>query len=253
MPGHLKCRDYLVEGFRKFTGTVRIQEFGAVVGEGSSPIPAFNIIARFRPEKTPRILICAHWDTRPWADQDPDPRNFSKPIPGANDGASGAAVLLEIARILSRNEPPVGVDLVLFDAEDLGDPETGEGWIQGSTFFVRTLPPSDYPSFGVLIDMIGDRDLQIHKEDYSREHAGDVVDRVWATAARLNLPGFKPSVKYPILDDHIPFLQAGIPCVDLIDFDYPFWHTLADTPDKCSPESLAQVGNLLVALIYGTD
>ncbi len=251
--GHVKCREYLTENLRESADSVRLQEFGAVVGSGASPVPAFNIIARFQPDKKPRILLCAHWDTRPWADQDPDPGNFSTPITGANDGASGVAVLLEMARILSQNEPPVGVDLVLFDAEDLGDPETDEGWIQGSTYFVRNLPPSDYPRFGVLIDMIGDRDLQIHREDYSQEHARDVVDRIWSTAARLKLPAFKPSVKYPMLDDHIPFLQAGIPCVDLIDFDYPFWHTLADTPDKCSPESLAQVGTLLVTLIYAGD
>ncbi len=252
-PAQLECRDYLVESLKKWTGSVRVQEFAAAVGTDSPRIPAFNIIARIEPDKETRILLCAHWDSRPWADQDSDPRNHTKPILGANDGASGAAVLLEIARVLSGNRPPVGVDIVLFDAEDLGHPETGEGWIQGSTHFVRTLAPGDRPSYGVLLDMIGDRNLEIHKEDYSYEHARDVVDRVWATAARLKLPAFKPSVKYPILDDHIPFLQAGIPCIDLIDFDYPFWHTLADTPDKCSPESLAQVGTLLVALIYAGD
>lgn len=249
--GHAKCRDFLVKILKQEKARVSRQSFPAILGPDRKSVRASNIIARFHPNKEPRILLCAHWDTRPWADQDPDPLNRQQPLTGANDGASGVAVLLEIAGILSEEEPPVGVDIVLFDAEDLGESGSEEGWIQGSTYYANSLSPSDRPLFGILLDMIGDRDLQIFQESYSREYAREVVERVWETARSLNLPAFKPSVKYSVLDDHIPFLRVGIPCIDLIDFDYPHWHTTADTPDKCSPESLAQVGKLLVALIYG--
>jgi Zn-dependent M28 family amino/carboxypeptidase len=210
----------------------------------------YNVIALFQPEKAERILLCAHWDTRPWADKDPDPRKRSTPILGANDGASGVAVLLEVARLLHAQPPDVGVDIVLFDGEDAGTEGNMQSWAQGSAYYARHLASKDRQVLGVLVDMIGDADLEILQEYNSKAYARPVVDRVWAIAKELGCTAFKPLTGSSIMDDHIPLLQAGIPCIDLIDLDYPPWHTMADTPDKCSPASLDQVGRVLVHLVY---
>lgn len=248
--GHRRCGDWLADTLRKHADSSFEQPFRMTFGSPPQTVEARNFIARFQPENKKRILFCAHWDTRPWADKDPDPRNHKTPIMGANDGASGVAVLLELARVIAGRKPEVGVDIVLFDGEDAGRAGTDRDWIQGSRYFADHLAAGDRPRYGILIDMIGDADLQIYKEGYSRLHAGPVVDLVWETARELNLKGFKSGPGYTVLDDHLPLLQAGIPCVDLIDFDYPAWHTLADTPDKCSADSLHQIGRLLVELIY---
>jgi glutaminyl-peptide cyclotransferase len=246
--GHLKCRDYLVATLKEYTKEVRIQPFPMAIPGVQKPVDAFNIIAKFNPEKTERIVLCAHWDTRPWADKDADPSKHNTPILGANDGASGVAVLLEMARIFHAQTPPIGVDIVLFDGEDAGD--SGKGWIQGSEYYAQSLKPADHPLFAILLDMIGDKDLQIYKESYSVEYARDIVKMVWDKAAELGVKQFKDSERYAMLDDHIPLLRIGIPCIDLIDFDYPYWHTTLDTPDNCSAASLGQVGKVIVHVIY---
>jgi len=248
--GHRRCGDWLADTLRKHADQLIEQPFRMTFGTPPKTVEARNLIARFNPETRPRLLFCAHWDTRPWADKDPDPGNRSTPILGANDGASGVAVLLELARVIRSRKPKVGVDIVLFDGEDAGRQGTDREWIQGSRYFTEHLAAGDRPRYGVLIDMIGDADLQIRQESYSRRYAGPIVDLIWRIAAELQLSGFKTGAGYAVLDDHIPLLEAGIPCVDLIDFDYPPWHTLADTPDKCSADSLGQVGRLLVELIY---
>jgi len=248
--GHIKCRDYLVATLKKYTDKVEIQPFPMIILGSQKPIEAFNLIARFNPEKTERIILCAHWDSRPWADKDPDPSKHNTPILGANDGASGVAVLLEMARLFQAQPPPLGVDIVLFDGEDAGESGESQGWIQGSEYFVRNLKPADHPLFAILLDMIGDKDLQIYKESYSWEYARDIVEIVWGTAAELGITEFKDSVRYAVLDDHLPFLRMRIPCIDVIDFDYPYWHTIQDTPDKCSAASLGLVGKVLVHVIY---
>jgi Zn-dependent M28 family amino/carboxypeptidase len=207
-----------------------------------------------KPEK--RILLCAHWDTRPFADRDPRPENRMTPILGANDGASGVAVLLEVARLLCERPPSVGVDLVFFDLEDMGEEggvERAEGrdpFCIGSSVFVGQHP--DYrPDFGILLDMVGKRDLRIRKEGFSLDRAPRIVEKVWSTARRIGAKAFVDQRGMPVYDDHVPFLERGIPVIDLIDMDYPQWHTLADTPDRCAPESLQQVGDVLVEVIYG--
>jgi len=251
--GHRFCRDYLIKTFQQFADKVSTQPF--ILSYGSPPKQAkcTNIIARFQPEKSKRILLCAHWDTRPWADKDPDPQNRNKPILGANDGASGVAVLLEIAKIIHHNKPKTGIDIVLFDGEDAGVGGSSEEWIQGSSFFAKSLGPKDRPLFGILIDMIGDADLDVYKEANSWRYARPVVEKIWKKAAELNISDFKPEVKYSVIDDHIPLLEAGIPCVDLIDFDYEYWHTIEDTQDKCSSKSLENIGRLLVNIIYSHE
>ncbi|MCK4647256.1 MAG: DUF4910 domain-containing protein [Candidatus Aminicenantes bacterium] len=249
--GYKRCLDYLVKTLTALADKVEIQTFPFTFGNPEQTVTASNLIARFSPQKSDRILLCTHWDTRPWADADPDPRNHKRPIIGANDGASGVAVLLEVARLLHAHKSQVGVDIVLFDAEDAGISGDTWSWAQGSAYFAKNLSARNRPRFGILIDMIGDADLVIYQEANSRAYAKSVVDLVWKTAAELKLDAFKPEAGPSMMDDHIPLLQVGIPCIDLIDFEYPHWHTLEDTPDKCSEDSLGQVGRLLVQVIYG--
>ena len=248
--GHRQGREYLQVTLAQYADSVRTQPFPLRFGSPEQTEEAYNIIARFQPGKKERILLCAHWDTRPWADEDPDPKNHDTPVLGANDGASGVAVLLEVARLLHKHTPPVGVDIVLFDGEDAGTSGRMNSWAQGAQYFARTLAPRDRPVLGVLIDMIGDADLVINKEANSLSAARPVVEKVWKIAQELGCTAFKPTLGSSIMDDHIPLLQAGIPCIDLIDLDYPYWHTVSDTPDKCSAASLDQVGRVLVHLIY---
>jgi glutaminyl-peptide cyclotransferase len=247
--GHEKTKKYLLDNLSQYTNLVKTQEFVYQDTTQKAKLELTNIIASFYPDKKQRILFCAHWDTRPTADNDPNFSLREKPIEGANDGASGVAVLLEIAKIISQKKPKWGVDIILFDGEDYGPEGKLEEFCLGSKYFVKN--KGDYkPEFGILLDMIGDKDLNIYKEGYSTRYAGDFITLVWATARRLEFECFKDSTKYFVYDDHIPLLEAGIPCIDLIDFDYPYWHTTQDTPDKCSPESLQKIGEVLIEILY---
>jgi Zn-dependent M28 family amino/carboxypeptidase len=183
------------------------------------------------------ILIGAHYDTRPYADRDPlHPR---LPVPGANDGGSGVAVLLELARVLDLDRLSQPVWLVFFDAEDSGK-INGWDWHVGSSFFAENL--SEDLEAVVVVDMVGDRDLQLYMERYSNP---DLVEEIWSVADELGYEGFISTPKYSIIDDHVPFLEIGIPAIDIIDFDYPYWHTIDDTTDKISADSLEQVGRTI--------
>ncbi|GBD93057.1 bacterial leucyl aminopeptidase precursor [bacterium BMS3Abin05] len=248
--GHKKAQAYFVKEFSKFTDRVRLQPFPFVNYKDNLRLTLHNVIASFG-SQSDRILLAAHWDTRPWADQDPNPKNRNTPILGADDGASGVAVLLEIARNLKENPPPVGVDLILWDGEDSGREGHATEYLQGSRYFAQHKSPSYNPKFSILLDMVGDKELQLYEEGNSYRYAPDVVDLVWGIAGDLNFTQFIPEVKYTIVDDHLPLLEVGIPSIDVIDFDYPYWHTLQDTPDKCSSESLRVVGQVLLNVIYG--
>ncbi|MBN2413318.1 M28 family peptidase [candidate division KSB1 bacterium] len=248
--GHQQCKDYLIQTLQRHADNVTPQIFMFSFGEPVRTVSATNIIAAFQPEKSERILLCAHWDTRPWADRDPNPKNIIKPVLGANDGASGVAVLLEMARLFHIQKPNVGVDIVLFDAEDAGNYGNDRSWAKGSEAFAREFRSTYFPRFGILIDMIGDAELAIYKEQFSVKYAAPVVDLVWNKAAQLGITEFIPTIKFSVFDDHIPLLENGIPCIDLIDFDYPYWHTIEDTPDKCSASSLGKVGRVLTHIIY---
>ncbi len=202
-----------------------------------------NIVARRgeRDEGQPWVILAAHYDTRLYADHDPDPEKRLLPVPGANDGASGVAILTELARVIPPNYPGE-VWLVLFDAEDNGRIE-GWDWILGSRAFVAEL--EGQPDAMILVDMIGDRDLNIKME---RNSDLGLSLAIWEQAAALGYSDhFIPIYGYSMLDDHTPFLEAGIPAVDIIDFDYPYWHTTEDTLDKVSAESLQMVGHTLLA------
>jgi glutaminyl-peptide cyclotransferase len=243
-PAHIKTRDFLLTEMKKYADVVQTQDFTY------RGMPLTNIIGVFNPKAKKSILFCTHWDTRPTADEEIDPAKRKMPIPGADDGASGTAVLLEMARDFHYNRPKVGVILLLIDGEDYGDFEMNQGVFLGSRYFAAHHKGYD-PEYGVLIDMIGAKNLKIHKEYNSQKYAPQVDDKVFNLAKEMGYSKyFIDSVKYNIGDDHLPLIQAGIPTIDLIDFDYAPWHTLADTPDKCSPQSLAIVGNVLEALTY---
>lgn len=247
--GHEEARELLVTELAGLADIVQEQTFLYEDTDAKTEFELTNIIASFSPENRHRIMLGAHWDTRPRADCDPDSLAREKPILGANDGGSGVAVLLEVARLLHQRPAAVGVDIILFDGEDYGREGDIERYLLGSAHFAANMG-SYRPRFGIIVDMVGDRDLDIYMERYSATVAGSVVDLVWDTAERLGSGSFHREIRYAVWDDHIPLLRAGVPCIVLIDFDYAFWHTLEDTPDKCSPGSLAAVGQLLLELIY---
>jgi glutaminyl-peptide cyclotransferase len=231
---HTKTIAYIQEELRKAGWQTEIQKS---TWRGYS---IQNIIAS-RDNQTPQIILGAHYDSRLLADQDPG-TGSNAPVPGANDGASGVAVLLELARKLPLGS--ISTWLVFFDAEDNGGLDARD-WIMGSRAFVAGLTFS--PRAAVIVDMVGDTDLNIYIE---RNSNATLVAEIWGQAAKLGYKQqFIQTTKYSMLDDHTPFLEAGIPAVDIIDFDYPYWHTAADTPDKVSPKSLQIVGETLRAWI----
>ena len=252
--GHAACLAYLRDELGKYAAAVTVQNFSGSDYKGKQ-YPLTNVVSSFNLQATDRILLSAHWDTRPWADEDPNPSKRNTPVPGANDGASGVAVLLEVARILKLHPPPIGVDIVLFDGEDMGKSGSLDTWCLGSKHFARTKAPGFNPRFAINIDMIGDKQLSIPREQQSDEYAPDVMNLIYSTARRLNLHQFADTPGRPTYDDHIPLNEAGIRAVDLIDFEYPdasnrYWHTTEDTPDKCSAESLEAVGTVLLHIVY---
>jgi len=245
-PGHLQCRDWLMGELQKTADRVEVQTFTQVVNGKS--LRMYNIFGIFNENASKRVMLCAHWDTRPTADEELDPANRRKPILGANDGASGVAVLLELARQFKLKRPEVGVIIAFWDGEDYG-PDVNN-MLLGSRYFARNMGKLR-PTYGILLDMVGDKDLQIYKETNSVYAAPELVERVWRVAGELGYRKFFPnSIKYTIIDDHVPLIEAGVPCIDLIDFDYPYWHTLQDTVDKCSPTSLQVVGEVVAAIVY---
>lgn len=207
-----------------------------------------NWIVIINPQATERILVCAHYDCRPRAEMDPDSVKRHLPILGANDGASGTAVVMYLADILSKAPPRIGLDLVLFDGEDYGPQGRLDQYFLGSTYFAAH-HTAQY-RFGILLDMVGDSDLHISRELLSDRYAKYVNDKIWQAAARRQIAAFEDKIGDEVIDDHLPLTSAGIPTVDIIDFQYPYWHTQADTPDKCAPGSLAAVGQVLLDVIY---
>lgn len=249
--GHRACLEYFRQAFLTYTPQVELQQFMHRDQTLNKSIKMTNVIVRFPVQKSTDspVLLCAHWDSRPMADRDPDIKNRTKPIPAANDGASGVAVLLEIAHCLKNNPASKSVTIVLFDGEDYGTEGHLENYCLGSKYFASQLTGKEY-QYGILLDMVGDKNLSIPMEAYSVQIAPDLVESVWSCARRLKIKAFQRFPGNDIYDDHRPLIEAGIPTIDIIDFDYPYWHTLQDTPDKCSPESLKSVGDVLLDFIY---
>ena len=256
--GYYACLDYLITELDQSANEIILQDFSYQERRYNKQYNLENIIARFNPDSEFQTVISAHWDTRPWADQEDLRQDRDQPIIGANDGASGVAILLELAKIMGENPPPIGVNLVFFDGEDLGVPGENETYCQGSRFFAKNLP-IPRPDEAVNLDMVGDKQLVLPIERYSLEYHPELVRHLWDRAKDMGLDAFIGRVDYAIYDDHIPLNEiAGIPSIDLIDFKYPnsyanFWHTMNDIPENCSEESLGQVGALMVDYIYNRE
>ncbi len=245
--GHAAVREWLAARLGESADDVGLQWFTYEWTGGE--LELCNIVASYHPELRERVLLAAHWDTRSVAERDPDPARREEPILGANDGASGVAVLLELGRMVAAQPPNVGVDIVLFDAEDGGD-EGGLGaWCIGSSYYARNLG-AYCPRYAIVVDMVGDCDLEIPREPYSQSAAPELMELVWSSAGRLGVTAFADRTGTAIYDDHVPLAQAGLAVIDLIDLDYPYWHTVEDTPDKCCAESLSDVGRVVADVIY---
>jgi hypothetical protein len=256
--GYYACLDYLITELDQSANEIILQDFSYQERRYNKQYNLENIIARFNPDSEFQTVISAHWDTRPWADQEDLRQDRNQPIIGANDGASGVAILLELAKIMGENPPPIGVNLVFFDGEDLGIPGENETYCQGSRFFAKNLP-IPRPDEAINLDMVGDKQLVLPIERYSLEYHPKLVRHLWDRAKDMGLDAFIGRVDYAIYDDHVRLNEiAGIPSIDIIDFKYPnsyanFWHTLNDIPENCSEESLGQVGALMVDYIYNRE
>lgn len=248
---HIKCRDWIIEQAKKCTDRVKTQEFVHTWSRTGKPVTMYNIIAEMNVGSPKTVLLLAHWDTRPTADYDPEPSKRNRPIIGANDGASGVAVLLELMRVFKEKPPPVNITFLFTDGEDLG-PNLDEMFL-GASHFAKNAKAKDY-AYGILLDMVGDKDLVIEKEPNSVFYARTLVERFWKHAKDIGLGFvFSDEMQGAIADDHIPLNEAGIPTIDLIDFDYWPWHTTHDTPDKCSAESLGYVGKAVESFLRAEE
>ena len=263
---HDLCEEWIVKKFKGFGLEVETQK-ADLTGWDGTKLHSTNIIAHFNPQAQRRILICAHWDSRPWADNDPDSTNWHKPVLAANDGASGVGVMLELARILQNDTTlAIGVDLVCFDAEDYGTPQWAEKnedsentWALGAQYWAKNLPENYKPQFGILLDMVGGQGAKFYQEQFSLRYAASIVDKVWSAARHAGFSSlFTNEVGGGITDDHIPVNEAGIPTVDVIPF-YPdcdqssfgpTWHTVNDDMEHLDINTLKAVGQTLIQVIY---
>jgi Zn-dependent M28 family amino/carboxypeptidase len=246
---HAQCADWIVERFEEAGWHVQRDPFTARVALLRQEIGMQNILATRSPDAQPELILTAHWDTRPIADQDPDPANRDRPILGASDGASGVAVLLEVARCLTEADAE-RVGFVLYDGEDLGTAPRPDQWCLGSKHFAAvTLPALGWPvARGINIDLVGDRDLQLKRELNSDTLAPEWTDLVWRLGQRRH-PDVYVDQTREVYDDHMPLLSRGIPHIDIIDIEFSAWHTLQDTPEACSADSLAIVGEVLLDVV----
>jgi hypothetical protein len=261
---HMRCAEFLMSKLKSFTPDV-IMQHGKTYAFNDKVLDVNNIIASFQPEKKGRILLCAHWDSRPFADHDPDEKNHGTPIDGANDGASGVGVLLEIARLLSLTEATTGVDIVLFDVEDYGKPQAMQSnredtWALGSQYWSKNPHKVNYRArFGILLDMVGAKDPTFTMEGISVYFAPDVLKKVWNTAHKLGYEDYFLFEKTgEILDDHLYVnLNRNIPTIDIIHHDattesgfFKYWHTLNDNISTIDKTSLKVIGQTVLTVIY---
>lgn len=260
--GHEACRQWLLARLQAHSGDAVEQPFSFAAATGTT-FELANLLARFQGTRQvgDPLLLCAHWDTRPVADQDPDPNLRNQPILGANDGASGVAVLLELARHFQATPPPRTIIIAFFDLEDSGLTEltVGQpysGFSIGARYFASNMGRFA-PEEAVLLDMVADAHPHYPREPNSVNAAPTLVDVLWRTGQQLGFSAFSDSVGPAITDDHLPLIAAGVPAVDIIDFDYPgpnrhaYWHTTQDTPANCSPAGLQATGQTLLQFIYG--
>lgn len=261
------CGDYLIDFMKQYADTVYVQNFSSSLWDGTS-VEGRNIIASFNPEALDRVVLAAHWDSRLWADEDPNEENHKKAIDGANDGASGVGVLMEIARVFRQKQNTQGVDIIFFDLEDQGTPSWAESdvedqsdWCLGSQYWSKT---PHYPfytaNYGILLDMVGYKNLRFTKEGLSMHYAASIMNKVWDIASAKGYSNiFINENTYPIMDDHHWVnLNARIPMIDIVQNDptcsfFPFWHTAQDNMENISKESLRIVGEVCLITIFSNQ
>ncbi len=261
---HRLCSEYIVNQLERFGVDTVLTQIGQVTAHDGTHLPILNIMGRFKPEAKDRLLLAAHYDTRPWADNETTKERRATPIPGANDGASGVGVILEIARQLGITAPNIGVDLLLVDAEDYGKSDgwgnNEETWCLGTQYWAERMPYSatDTPRYGIVLDMVGGRDARFYREYFSEKYARPVVDKVWGTAISSGYSDrFVNEVAGSIIDDHLFINRAGIPCIDIVECNsaathsFPeTWHTLSDDMSSIDRKSLEAVGQTVLNLLY---
>jgi len=257
--GHSDCMEFLLAFLKERADTAFLQPFSATVYGKTYQMA--NIVASFSPEKSDRILLCAHWDTRPISDEDNDPSKRTMPILGANDGASGVAVLMGIAEILSKKRPDIGVDIMLFDGEDLGLSGDQAGFFQGSRY-AGLHYPLQKPRYGILLDLVGDKDAEFRYEPISQQAHSVLVNALWSIAKKRQSPYFIHEVGNSVSDDHVILNEHGIRTINIIDVNLvgnfgpnqrrKYWHTSNDVIDNLSSKTLEDVGNTLLDFIFTT-
>ena len=269
--GHDLCGEWIVSKFKEYGCKVTTQT-ATLAGYDGTKLRSRNIMASINPEATTRILLCAHWDSRPWADNDPDSANWRKPILAANDAASGVAVMLELARIIGRSKDEkafnkqLGIDFVCFDAEDWGTPQwadvadNADSWALGAQYWSKNLPQGYEARYGILLDMVGGVGAKFYREGMSMQYAPEIVKKVWRAAREVEFGSYFPKEDGGVItDDHVPVNQfAKIPTIDIIPYYAdcqqssfgPTWHTLADNMENIDKNTLKAVGQTLVQVIY---
>ena len=269
--GHDLCGEWIVSKFKEYGCKVTTQT-ATLAGYDGTKLRSRNIMASINPEVTTRILLCAHWDSRPWADNDPDSANWRKPILAANDAASGVAVMLELARIIGKSKDEkafnkqLGIDFVCFDAEDWGTPQwadvadNADSWALGAQYWSKNLPQGYEARYGILLDMVGGVGAKFYREGMSMQYAPEIVKKVWRAAREVGFGSYFPKEDGGVItDDHVPVNQfAKIPTIDIIPYYAdcqqssfgPTWHTLADNMENIDKNTLKAVGQTLVQVIY---
>ena len=269
--GHDLCGEWIISKFKEYGCKVTTQT-ATLAGYDGTKLRSRNIMASINPEATTRILLCAHWDSRPWADNDPDSANWRKPILAANDAASGVAVMLELARIIGKSKDEkafnkqLGIDFVCFDAEDWGTPQwadvadNADSWALGAQYWSKNLPQGYEARYGILLDMVGGVGAKFYREGMSMQYAPEIVKKVWRAAREVGFGSYFPKEDGGMItDDHVPVNQfAKIPTIDIIPYYAdcqqssfgPTWHTLADNMENIDKNTLKAVGQTLVQVIY---
>jgi hypothetical protein len=253
-----KQQELIKKHFEELGATVQFQTFSAKQNSVRGSVEMTNIIVSFQPEKKRRVILCSHYDTRPIADQENDPRDWKKPFVSANDGGSGVALLMELGHHMKDLKTNVGVDFVLFDGEEYIFQTKGlnkDDYFIGSKYFAQTWRQTknrcDY-SAAILLDMIAGQKMQLYYEANSYNRFPELCREIWGIAREQNAKAFRPQVKHEVQDDHLMLQFVGIPAIDLIDFDYAHWHRLSDTPANCSGKNMTQVANVLSVWLQRT-
>lgn len=248
---HRNAGDWIVAQMRERADTVMVQSWTHTTADGKR-LPMRNVLARFNPAATTRVLYLAHWDSRPVAEKATDAAARQQPTPGANDGASGVAILIGVADALKARRTDIGVDLLFVDGEDWGDFDANRDVLIGSRYFANNMPSGYAPIFGVLFDMVGKPNSRFLYESHSLRAAPEVLQRVWTVAQQIGHGAYFPTREsFPITDDHLPLIEKGLKVIDLIDLDYAYHHTPEDTADKVSAVTLQVVGDVAMAVLRG--